>query len=688
MADREFNSLSPLTQIADDSQFLIVDSAGSPYKISGVVMKSLLGELLTANPAAAGTRELSKIQIGDTVYSITGSWNNLTDKPTLFSGAYADLTGKPTIPSVPARAGAFTTTFQTKLAAIETEAQKNPQNVFAMAVLPGDTQSGVADGQLGLLLSDNTNFISGSLSTVTAIQIPLRTANYNLDTSSPDVDLTTYTKHDSLFANLAERGGSILITLARRGTDTPTSVVQAETVTKASDSYVLSNLTWANPETLTSQQVNVSWNISGGMTGGILSKDILDNIPWNKISGVPIFVLLDGSNLTAQFKNDVRSPADPYTFTTPYTRRASISAAGEYSFGATPVLNGDNQQLNIWFQNADSQSAIERWLVGNEFVVADGIYKLLGTVVQVSGNQYQASVQLIKGTNLALDSASIPTLREDTPHRDEFADVAFSGDYSDLSNTPDLTDYNAVVDMMLPVRFNRTFTTGLTNTHGEATITDPTGALSQYRELALDIEETNGSVNSDVQDIGVGDWVLIEQPGNSLLVQIKHAEYSNASTAQLLYYTDSEAIKNGSIVLGAATIRASRYVVDWAEISNKPTIPVIPAGNMVVSLIGTSTSNNTNWNNIGAVSANDLLSINFRGWYSNESNNIERATLIVRAGDLPQGASASGDWLPVRAANGGARVVFRVNGGQLQAQKHGNANITEIKVYKIGETSD
>lgn len=142
------------------------------------------------------------------------------------------------------------------------------------------------------------------------------------------------------------------------------------------------------------------------------------------------FARLDGSNLTRRFRNDVRSPSDPYTFAGTYTRKdnvAGVSAASQWSVSADPVVNGSQVQLNIWFAGADRASAIERWLIGNELVIDTARFELKGTVTQVSGNQYQAAVVLLEGTMPAVNDVDTPVLEQDTPHRKEFVPPAFAG---------------------------------------------------------------------------------------------------------------------------------------------------------------------------------------------------------------------------------------------------------------------
>ena len=71
----------------------------------------------------------------------------ILNKPTLFSGAYDDLTGKPPIPSVPARAGAFTAADEAKLDGIESGATGDQSGSEIVSAI--DTELGSTDWQTG-----------------------------------------------------------------------------------------------------------------------------------------------------------------------------------------------------------------------------------------------------------------------------------------------------------------------------------------------------------------------------------------------------------------------------------------------------------------------------------------------------------------------------------------------------------
>ena len=93
--DGDYNSLSNQPTIPANQTLLL---SGTDLSISGGNSVSLAG--ISGTSAWSGITGTPTTIAG---YGITdafdGDYNNLTNKPTLFSGAYADLTGKPTIPA-------------------------------------------------------------------------------------------------------------------------------------------------------------------------------------------------------------------------------------------------------------------------------------------------------------------------------------------------------------------------------------------------------------------------------------------------------------------------------------------------------------------------------------------------------------------------------------------------------------
>lgn len=289
-----------------------------------------------------------------------------------------------------------------------------------------------------------------------------------------------------------------------------------------------------------------------------------------------VFARLDGSNLTAKFKSDVQGPSEPYTVTTDQTRRAylAVDSDNEWGLNGTPVLGGASVGISWRLDAANYSEVLNRWGTHKRIEFPNGALRIEGSVNELGNRTLQATVVLVEGTLPALNAVSRPTLRGVPTWGDVRDGVRASGSADDDhlvtekgvrdavdDAAPDIDDYDALVALMFPTSLSRTYVTGLTNTAGEFTITDPTGALAVYKEIAIDIDS-----DAKVTEIGVGDWVLVEQTGASLLAQIKVARNNAQDVVRLLYYTDAEATKSGTIAAGAATIRATRYLYHASDV--------------------------------------------------------------------------------------------------------------------------
>jgi len=92
---------SSLSTVATSGSY--ADLSNKPTLFSGVY-SDLSGKPSLSTVATSG--DYGDLTGKPTLFS--GAYTDLTGKPTLFSGAYADLTGKPTIPTVPTAVSAFT----------------------------------------------------------------------------------------------------------------------------------------------------------------------------------------------------------------------------------------------------------------------------------------------------------------------------------------------------------------------------------------------------------------------------------------------------------------------------------------------------------------------------------------------------------------------------------------------------
>lgn len=115
-------------------------------------------------------------------------------------------------------------------------------------------------------------------------------------------------------------------------------------------------------------------------------------------------------------------------------------------------------------------------------------------------------------------------------------------------------DIEAVIAIVLSESVTRTFVSGNLGSNGNAKLTDPTGEPSPIdKELAVNIDS-----DSEVGNIGLGEWVRVTQGSSYLIFQVLDARDDAGNDARLLFYDDSDAVKSGSISAGSATIEFSR----------------------------------------------------------------------------------------------------------------------------------
>ena len=93
MANTKISNLTGAASVTDTSVFPVVDS-GATKKVTGTQIKMYARSGLST---VATTGSYTDLTNKPTIFD--GSYANLTGKPSLFSGSYTDLTNKPTIPA-------------------------------------------------------------------------------------------------------------------------------------------------------------------------------------------------------------------------------------------------------------------------------------------------------------------------------------------------------------------------------------------------------------------------------------------------------------------------------------------------------------------------------------------------------------------------------------------------------------
>ena len=127
-----------------------------------------------------------------------------------------------------------------------------------------------------------------------------------------------------------------------------------------------------------------------------------------------VFARLDGSNLTAAFRDDVRGPWEPYTVTADQTRLANIAAVAaddRLRFVSDPVLGGSEVGIVWRLGAADYGPVLAHWSTDRRIELPAGALRITGGVSELGNRTLQANVALIEGAAPAVGAAFRPTIR-------------------------------------------------------------------------------------------------------------------------------------------------------------------------------------------------------------------------------------------------------------------------------------
>ena len=201
----------------------------------------------------------------------------------------------------PARAGAFTAADEAKLDGIEAGAQVNAAPLphsLSFSAQDNDTSDTINNGSIGFF-NGSTQIQSGSLGAMTHLYIPSAAATYGQDPTSPGTDLDAVS--NASFLNDCVTGKcQVVVTIARQGTNTTMEVVGGLVATHTGG-YVLTGLVIQDPLSVTGS--GYAWNVSIRRTTVIIANQIVGDIAWTKIDGVPsrvgTFTAEDETNLDA-----------------------------------------------------------------------------------------------------------------------------------------------------------------------------------------------------------------------------------------------------------------------------------------------------------------------------------------------------------------------------------------------------
>ena len=131
----------------------------------------------------------------------------------------------------------------------------SPYNVVSFSSIDTDTDT-LSPGEIGFY--NGTNQVqSGQISQTNRLFIADHQALFNQDPTSP-VTPFVYVNHASLINNLINKGGGCVIQIYRQG-QTNISYCQANTITKVTGGWLLTNLSWFGSQSISG--TGYAWNL-------------------------------------------------------------------------------------------------------------------------------------------------------------------------------------------------------------------------------------------------------------------------------------------------------------------------------------------------------------------------------------------------------------------------------------------
>jgi uncharacterized protein (TIGR02145 family) len=417
-------SASEAVNITDAGSGIII-SVDERSKLDGIETGAQVNVNADWNATEGDAMIINKPVLANVATS--GSYDDLSDKPVLFDGAWDEITGKPDFANV-AISGAYgdlsgTPDLSTVAATGSYDDLLNKPALFDGEWDNIDNKPVFAD----VATSGNYNHLTGTPD----LSIYLTGIDNQSLGDLLDVDLTNISNNQILKYNAVEEKWMAIDVAAAAETDPIYSVSQAANITNAGSGIVMSSEERAKLDGIEAgAQVNVNadWNAIEG-DAMIINKPILADVAtsgaYGDLSGTPSFATVASSG---QYSDLVGTPA-----------LSTVASTGSYDdlLNKPALFDGEWDNINNKPAFAD--------------IATSGAYgDLSGTpsfATVASSGQYSdlfgtPALSTVASTGSYDDLLNTPAIFDgewdNINNKPAFADIATSGAYDDLSGTPSL----------------------------------------------------------------------------------------------------------------------------------------------------------------------------------------------------------------------------------------------------------
>lgn len=591
------------------------------------------------------------------------NWNNKSD----FSGDYNDLTNKPTIPVVPTNISAFTndvgylTSHQSlanyaTITYVDEELEDKADEI--------DLTTHTSDNNIHVTTNDKTNWnnkseVNFNRSLTTGTQIGSITINGTITEIYAPTAGTSITNYYRLAIDSSNSHKvKIQVSTDNQNWSDVNAVITADTTYSAGD-----NIININNNEISVDESEISYNNISD-TPNLATIATTGN--FNDLTNTP--TTLNGYGITdANITNGVITLGN--TTITPLTSHQDISGKVDKIIGKGLSTNDLTDSLKSNYDIAYNHSQSTHAPIDAEKNVQSDWNETTTTNDSFIKN---------KPTNVSsfTNDAGYLTQHQDISGKaniDDLADVATSGSYNDLSNTPTIPIVNDAILTITQGNISETFTANastnktitleapITYTGGTAINIDNEHTISivssdiSYNDISntpnfktINSNSIIGSGNISIQENIKSDWnanvgtnaEILNKP--TLSTVATSGSYEDLSNKPTIFSGDYNDLTN------KPTIPAAQINSDWNSISgvsqilNKPTIPTVgngiitinqgntqkgqftvnQSGDTIINLDASSISINDVKINSTSIVANNIADIKVDGTYNPSTNKI------------------------------------------------------------------
>ena len=426
--------------------------------------------------------------------------------------------------------GGLTPAQAAKLAGIQAGAEVNPDHFSQFSAIDGNTAFSAPDGEIGFYDSQGNQIQDGNLTRLSYIELAKNYAVFNEDPTNLTTDLSAYSGHRSLLYDRAAHGGPLIMLLYRQG-DTYVTYLTAATVVVNNDSngnlesFTLQNITLSERHKNYGSGTGYGWNITLSETEISIADEVVDLVEYLATTALTDITLTSDDTFLLNGRKYI-GVNEAFEYHDAHHTGIHTLTGYTYILG-NPNTNGQVREsgnlLTIQPLNDDDKKKIKdviivgkriRYQVSStrytEYTVASTPAELFGRL------SFNFTNKLVVGAALGNNTAIGVVIESNIAARSEYATVAFTGRYSDLTGTPSGDFTEAREAKLTSQTFSKSISRTMVTTNSSATdeMNISTGEPA-YQGATNKVNIDIGSDNTILSALTTKDYFDIEKVSGS-----------------------------------------------------------------------------------------------------------------------------------------------------------------------------